>query len=217
MFAYMSSVTYVIHLVSPSIAAFTMTRNLLLPFVIGVILLVIGALTTLIVPVVARKSGFDDDNASETRPLLNGQPLPIDRTPTSSLGEHIRKIRLQVTGRHNFQVSLSIFCLAAMASSNSPLFPQYISKRYDWTFANAGYLLSIKAAVNITLLALVIPSTVKLLATRSHLSPDRINRMGAIVMLMISVVGVLMIGFALTVPILVLCESRSGCGACYTH
>lgn len=43
------------------------------------------------------------------------------------------------------------------------LFVQYVSKRFDWSLASAGYLLSVRGTVNVLLLLIVLPSLSKLL------------------------------------------------------
>jgi hypothetical protein len=184
-----------------------MTRSLWLPFVIGLILLLIGIPIVSLLP--RNPSLTEDIPAHEEEPLLPDNSEPGDRGKMrkgrSGFINNIKALRNQFSGRFNFQLLLSIFFVAAMASSNSPLFPQYISKRYDWTFANAGYLLSIKAAVNITLLALIVPSAVKVLSSHHDFESGRINKLGAQLMLAISVAGVLFIAVSPSVPYLVFC------------
>lgn len=48
-----------------------------------------------------------------------------------------RLVRL-IRGRRNFQILLCSFFLTALASSDTKLLVQYISKRYEWTFAQVG-------------------------------------------------------------------------------
>jgi hypothetical protein len=45
-----------------------------------------------------------------------------------------------IRGRHNFQILLCSFFLTALASSDTKLLVQYISKRYEWTFAQVGVI-----------------------------------------------------------------------------
>ncbi len=42
-------------------------------------------------------------------------------------------------GRKNFQILLCSFFLTALASSDTKLLVQYISKRYEWTFAEVRF------------------------------------------------------------------------------
>lgn len=49
-----------------------------------------------------------------------------------------RKLMGLFQGRRNLQVLLCSFFLTALASSDTKLLVQYISKRYEWTFAQVG-------------------------------------------------------------------------------
>jgi hypothetical protein len=190
-----------------------MSYSLWLPFLIGLLLLTIGVPIAALLPgpVDTPKSALLDSGEQEplladgVQPVPGGKPANEKRTILAQTFRKARDLWSNISGRRNFQILLSIFFAAALASSNSPLFPQYISKRYDWTFANAGYLLSIKAAVNITLLALIVPSVVKLLSSRLSFESGRINKLGAQVMLVISVLGVLLIAVSPNVPYLIFC------------
>ncbi|KIW05834.1 hypothetical protein, variant [Verruconis gallopava] len=210
MFAYISSITYVVHLISPSLAALTMSRSLRLPFVLGLVLLIVAIPLITLLPKDSNNVGDDVD--SEIEPLLdnggNEEELPKgnQRSHTRAIHDIRSKVETvwkQVSGRKNFQLLLGVFFVAALASSNSPLFPQYISKRYDWTFASAGYLLSIKAAVNVTLLALIVPTVVQILSKRLEFTSGRINRLGAEIMLAISIAGAVFIALSPGVPCLI--------------
>ncbi|KAL1615132.1 hypothetical protein SLS54_009214 [Diplodia seriata] len=83
----------------------------------------------------------------------------------------------------------------------------YTSKRYGWKFEHVGYLLSIKAAVNITLLALVIPMTMRTLLKRMPGKEVRLNYSGAQISLAVSILGALSIAAAGTVGLLMCGES----------
>ncbi|KAJ6444741.1 major facilitator superfamily transporter [Purpureocillium lavendulum] len=48
----------------------------------------------------------------------------------------------------------------------SQLFAQYVSKRFDWTLASAGYLLSVRGTVNLLVLLVVIPGLSRVLLSR---------------------------------------------------
>lgn len=68
------------------------------------------------------------------------------------------------------QPSLSIIlfaflCPVPVAIATSALFIQYVSKRFDWSMAAAGYLLSVRSMVNIFVVLIVIPGLSKLLVS----------------------------------------------------
>jgi hypothetical protein len=86
--------------------------------------------------------------------------------------------------------------LTALASSDTKLLVQYISKRYEWTFAQAGYMLSAKAIVNIALLVVIVPRLLALQPPGVHGTGVQDNYVFAGVSILISVVGVLCVALA---------------------
>jgi hypothetical protein len=97
--------------------------------------------------------------------------------------------------------------LTSLASSDTKLLVQYISARYKWTFASAGYLISGKAVVNFTLLTIVIPKVLR----SARLVPDKAypeavdksNIQNAMYCLLVSVFGALGIAMASEIWMLV--------------
>jgi hypothetical protein len=188
-----------------------MSIRLWLPFAIGLSLLSVGVLASALLP---PSHDSRERRTSENDPLLRraqssdaaGKPEHPSSTVFNGARAKLRALGRQVSGRRNFQLLIGIFFVASFASSNSALLPQYISKRYSWTFAHSGYLLSIKALVNITLLAIVVPTVVHIMATRFDFEPGHISKLGAQLMFLISVIGVVLVALAPTVPYLIFGE-----------
>ncbi|GKT47568.1 MFS efflux pump atnC [Colletotrichum spaethianum] len=100
------------------------------------------------------------------------------------------------------------FVLTSLASSDTKLLVQYISKRYGWTFASTGYLLSAKAVVNFTLLTVIIPAILRSSQRKSrHIPPElashRMNMYYAKICLVVSIFGALAIALATQIWVLV--------------
>jgi MFS family permease len=201
-FAWMSSLSYVTTLGMPALAAYTMSVNLWLPFWIGISLLVLALPIALSLP--KHVAVVTEDEIEETRPLLirttpSGSESIISVHHPGSLYNraviHIKYTISHIKSRPMFQLLIGIFFLASFASSNSPLFVQYISKRYRWTFSQAGYLLSVKAAVNVTLLTVIVPFLVHLASKFGTPGLD-ININGTRINLAISIIGAICIAAA---------------------
>ncbi|ROV93534.1 hypothetical protein VSDG_06808 [Cytospora chrysosperma] len=209
-FGYMSSISYVVNLLGPALASASMTILLWLPFYIGI------ALLAIVIPII---SMLPDHGASSSRgdeqaePLLSSPLLKAQDSEHSALQSVVNRFRTlkTVLASHprNFSLLLVCFLLASLASSDTKLLVQYISKRYHWTFASAGYLLSGKAVVNFTLLTVIVP---RVLASAAHYSragddpaglPDRINMRFANLCFAASVIGALAIAFSATMWLLV--------------
>jgi hypothetical protein len=134
----------------------------------------------------------------QERPLLSREQATAARRYSSlaaAVLDRFKVLRNIITSHpRNFSLLLISFFLSSLASSDTKLLSQYISKRYDWTFASAGYLLSAKAVVNFFLLTIIVPRVLKskhLAALRSaqpHL-PDLVHLRYAKLCLVVSAFG----------------------------
>ncbi|KAF2741283.1 hypothetical protein EJ04DRAFT_1471 [Polyplosphaeria fusca] len=203
-FSYVSSTTYVVAFIGPSVAAFTMVHDLWLPFWINIVLLLLAIPTINRLPI-SEKPNQAPANSDEVDSLLAAQSPRIysnaferPSTPMQSIISAVRRLVRLVISRRNFQVLLGSFFLTALASSDTKLLVQYISKRYEWTFAQAGFMLSAKALVNITLLTAIVPRLIRVsMSTKPvHGSEVRLNYLGAEISIGISVIGVLLVALA---------------------
>ncbi|EUC47076.1 hypothetical protein COCMIDRAFT_91145 [Bipolaris oryzae ATCC 44560] len=213
-FSYVSSTSYIVSFLGPTLAAFTMSNSLWLPFWLNISLLLCAIPTISLLPSVSKSStlstppnSLSQDPDEEAGPLLQGRSTSSTRHPEDfethasflqSILHATRKMRRLVTGRRKFQILLCSFFLTALASSDTKLLVQYISKRYEWTFAQAGYMLSAKALVNFTLLAIIVPRIIRtsMSSKTVHGSEVRLNIIGAEVSIAVSVVGVLCVALA---------------------
>lgn len=176
-FGYMGSVAYVVALVGPALASATMSLALSLPLALSV------GLAALAVPVIRRLP---------LSPGASCDPKPSASSPLAAL----------VRSRpRSFGLLLVSFLLTALASSDTKLLTQYISKRYAWTFAQAGYLLSCKAVVNVVLLTVVVPRVLR--RRPGARDGSAASLFFARLCLGVSVVGAAAIALAATVALLV--------------
>ncbi|KAH7406027.1 major facilitator superfamily domain-containing protein [Phaeosphaeria sp. MPI-PUGE-AT-0046c] len=210
-FSYISSTAYVVSFLGPTLAAFTMSRSIWLPFWINIVLLACAVPTIRLLPTNHVSNTAPDqtsiEEAEEAGSLLDHREESPSRysnafethsTISQSIVQAVQKLVHLIIGRRNFQVLLVSFFLTALASSDTKLLVQYISKRYEWTFAQAGYMLSAKAVVNFTLLAILVPRIIKssMSSKAVHVSEVRLNYLGAQISILISVVGVLCVALA---------------------
>lgn len=205
-FAYMSSTAYVVNLLGPALASLSMTVLLWLPFWIGSALLLAAMPVIRMLPDHLSPSRYSDE---QSQPLLSSPLLKAQDANPSLLGsvrERFRKLRAVLASHsRNFALMLVCFLLTSLASSDTKLLVQYISKRYHWTFASAGYLISGKAVVNFVLLTMVVPRALRSATSSraSDVSPDRINIRFAKACFGVSILGALAISMAITVWMLV--------------
>lgn len=62
-------------------------------------------------------------------------------------------------------ILFAFLCPSPVGIATSALFIQYVSMRFDWSMAAAGYLLSVRSMVNVFVVLLVIPGLSKLLVS----------------------------------------------------
>ncbi|KAJ4307634.1 hypothetical protein N0V84_012596 [Fusarium piperis] len=210
-FGYMSSVSYVVALLGPALASSTMTLSLWLPFWLGIFLLLLAIPAIYLLPSHGDPAeGRQSPDEEQREPLLSSPLLKAQDDRKSlfhSTADRLQTIYTIVTSHpRNFTLLLISFMLTSLASSDTKLLVQYISGRYHWTFAAAGYLLSGKAVVNFTLLTWIIP---KFLHSRAepgqetHSTVDKANVRYASVCLIVSVLGALGIAVAAEIWMLI--------------
>lgn len=211
-FGYMSSTSYIVALLGPGLASATMSALLWLPFCIGIVLLLVATRAISALPSDTPSSSMAGDIEDHRRPLLSSPILKAqdsEQTLLHSILQRVGVIKTIISSHpRNFTLLLISFFLSSLASSDTKLLVQYISKRYHWTFASAGYLLSGKAVVNFTLLTIIIPRLLKRRADTLHLasqphSQDIANIRYAKLCLGVSVAGALAIALAATIWLLV--------------
>jgi hypothetical protein len=191
-----------------------MSTNLWLPFWINIVLLACAIPTIIFLPGLVKdhvkiipSTEYEGARTEESGPLLESQHANPNHYSTAfdshstfaeSVGQAVRKVLRLMTNRPNVQILLISFFLTALASSDTKLLVQYISKRYEWTFAQAGYMLSAKAIVNFTLLAVIVPQIIKssMISEAVHGSEIRLNYLGTEISILVSVVGVLCVALA---------------------
>jgi hypothetical protein len=133
-----------------------MSQSLWLPFWIHISLLLCAIPAISLLPGIKKSrpslsSGVEDTATEEAGPLLVGRDPSTSRYAKAfetkagtlqTIPNAVRKLVHLVIGRRNFQVLLISFFLTALASSDTKLLVQYISKRYSWSFAQVSPRLS---------------------------------------------------------------------------
>ncbi|KAL3468899.1 major facilitator superfamily domain-containing protein [Aspergillus californicus] len=206
--AYVSSLSYIFSLCAPVLAAATMSVNIWLPLHLGLTMLVGSLLIIAFLPqaqpdLLRRPSSSAEDVTEET-PLLR-ELQPPDHRDVSQERETsrfrkawsaCRTITRLIFIRIDFTYLIVITLLLAVASSSTELLPLYLSKRYNKTFAQVGYLISIKASVNAFLLVVVIGVGLKAwLQKHPHTQVD-VDFIALKTSLLISAFGSLCLGLA---------------------
>lgn len=191
----MTALTSVVGFLSPAIAAAVMTLQLSLPFWLGIVFLVLA------LPSILLLRGDDDvpdDTTEARRPLISSPTLKAQGARASLIASVVDRLHSLISAVKSFNLALLLLSmlLTSLASADTRLLAQYISTRYHWTFASAGYLLSAKAVVNFLLLTFVVPLFLATQGGASQSLSDRANVRYARFCLVSSVMGALAIGIS---------------------
>ncbi|KAI1184767.1 hypothetical protein F5B17DRAFT_410744 [Nemania serpens] len=194
-FSRMTALTSVVGFLSPAIAAAVMTLQLSLPFWLGIVFLVLA------LPSILLLRGDDDvpdDTTEARRPLISSPTLKAQGARASLIASVVDRLHSLISAVKSFNLALLLLSmlLTSLASADTRLLAQYISTRYHWTFASAGYLLSAKAVVNFLLLTFVVPLFLATQGGASQSLSDRANVRYARFCLVSSVMGALAIGIS---------------------
>ena len=110
------------------------------------------------------------------------------------------------TTNRNVALCLVVFLVTTLAKSNLNILLQYVSKRYGWTIAQAAYLFSVKAGVNIVLYALLIPVGLHYLTSTWQYTKTTASVFGAKTSLMLLCIGATSIALSTEIWMLVASE-----------
>ncbi|KAG9240674.1 major facilitator superfamily domain-containing protein [Calycina marina] len=154
----------------PPIASYLMSKDVWIPLVLAVLFGGLAAIIALALP--------------ETLPIaVLGPPNHIDDATNDSAridqNKHSIKWKDKIKrGRESFNfvtrdlavlTLVSTFFISKIGRQANNVLFQYASKKYNWTLAQAGLLISLRASVNITLFAVILPFIMNF--TLSGLSP----------------------------------------------
>jgi hypothetical protein len=210
----MSAISYVVALLGPALASASMTILIWLPFWIGIALLLLAFRAISKLPSqqtfpASQSTTIGDEDASQPLLASPAQRSTSSQTLIKTIAGRFSALTSVFSDRpRNFSLLLVSFFLTSLASSDTKLLVQYISMRYRWSFASAGYLLSGKAVVNFTLLTIIVPTILRWRAEANSLRdrpepPDAANLRYARLCLVVSVLGALAIALSGAIWLLV--------------
>ncbi|RDA91064.1 hypothetical protein CP533_3065 [Ophiocordyceps camponoti-saundersi (nom. inval.)] len=117
-----------------------------LPYLMSFVMGLLGAALLMLVPetLPPRKKDAEDDDDDDT---------PI-------LFSYLTRLRASLSMLRKPELALVLVAFLApvpMSTAANQFFVQYVSKRFSWSMADAGYLQSVRGAVNVMLLLVVLP------------------------------------------------------------
>jgi hypothetical protein len=238
MFGYYRSAGQVTRLLTPALAAYTMTINLWLPFWIGVGVYLVALPMVMLLPDTRRHHTSSTGShsldvpfaPSEGQSLLNSDELADDDVlndlePSASskrlgfttiLGRGLRQAEIELQdylklfrSSRNVALCLLIFLVTSLSDNNLNVLLQYVSKRYGWTISQAAYLFSLKAAVNVLLYTVIVPVSLAYLVSRWSFTSAHANFWAQKASILLLCLGSLAIGLSFNIGLLIASKLRA--------
>lgn len=203
-FYYLYSTFLVCELIAPAFASATIERNLLVPFAVGLVCLLLCFPVLGIMPETHRygnhqgtsvrrrpSSPKDQNDAHETDPLLSDPSSPAATSPRRT--DHSLSAVLK---DRNILLALFILFIGALRQGTISVLLQYAAVRFGWPTSRTAMLVSAIAASNIVLFLIVLPQTVAFLTSRWHILPQLIDYNVVSASLVILTIGSALMGLA---------------------
>lgn len=177
-------------------------------FLYSVLTLIAGMIPLLFLPETLRKSKSSPETETGTSSCESdpgadeGLPASANGTPSTSTHSTIIS-RFRPLVKHNVIAILLAFFVSALGRQSTGFLLQYIRQRFDWSYERASVLLTLRAAVNLALLLVVLPALHKVLVKRDSGSQGKdllISRLSVAFF----AIGSLVISLAPVVPLVAL-------------
>jgi MFS family permease len=149
-FSYLNSVSYVVPLISPLIAATAMQINMWLPSWISLIALSVALMITSLLP---GSNELEKQRAHSFHSILESDSALDPMSPSMYAGwsyinsatrtarSFVRSLKTSLAVASHFRTLLLISFVTSFANSSTSILLRYISKRYNKTFAEVGSIL----------------------------------------------------------------------------
>jgi len=159
--------SYIGNLLGPLVSSMMMeVVSPWVPFLSAIALVPLGVSTFIFIPETLRKkdNDDDDDDALQDSPSAMGSVISHFWHTLTQLSESFSMLKspsLTII-LFSFVVQMSLFF------GKSTFFIQYFSKRFQWTLAKTGYLLSYRGIISVAVLVVILPAISKLLLSPNY-------------------------------------------------
>lgn len=223
-FSYIEAAGYIADMVSPAIGSFLMSFHLAIPFITLIACYALSYVPVLFIAEAQPRStpehpetfeGAEDelllgDNIETEGDSDNDEPAKdvnkghgFFKHSFARVYLHLLETWRMVANDKNIILSLAVFFLLVASRSSANLLLQYVSKRYAWTIAQAGYLFSLKGAISALLFLVLIPRISIVMIKHTALEPHQISLIIAQMSIFVLALGSAIIGFAPNIWVLI--------------
>ncbi|KAF9887474.1 hypothetical protein FE257_010191 [Aspergillus nanangensis] len=168
-FYIVSAAVLLAEVLATPLSAWMMSRSLWVPFLLGALCEVCGLLAALAIPETLSKSVEHADDDTDGGTHEDDVVLTNWRQSLRNVWSQIIDLTEFIWGNmNNLAISLA-FLTASVGRQSLQLMIQYVSKRFSWSMAEASFLISLKGAINLVGLLVLLPMISRYL--QRYLSP----------------------------------------------
>lgn len=241
-FYYVQCIVQVVQMISPLVGSFLVTVNVWAPFYLGIVLQLGQYLLVPFLPQTRADPRANISPPPDEEDLLLPRGINTTSILNCSGGGNIVPTRTALPTRspvlgcsvlqalpsirycaelffQNTKVALMLagFFVTTLGRSFIGTLLQYVSIRYDWTLAHAGYLLSLKSLTSMLLFLLILPGVTTYFSKFHGVSVRKINLTVARVSIALLAAGSMLVGIStsprLLIPGLIVVSLGSGFSA----
>ncbi|KAI9037665.1 MFS transporter [Aspergillus affinis] len=189
-FFYLMSTQLASEVVAPLLGSALMKRSVYMPLLLSFPLQILSIAVAWGIPNSTRcpKEGNDGEEDDQAE---HGQA-----TQTESLGTRIESLARFIKDQMGVILIGVSFLSSMLAGESLDYLVQYASKKFEWTLAEANYLVSFRAIANLVLFLLILPSITRTLTSRHHFSPKDVDLWTSRVSSIFGVLGAILLGLS---------------------
>ncbi|RDW89025.1 hypothetical protein BP6252_01057 [Coleophoma cylindrospora] len=192
-------------LVAAPISSILMERNVWIPIVLGILIMVVGWFGILFLPETLhfRTGGkIPEDLETPSTTKDNTEHTILDRIKTTA-SQMVAAVSGYIWGDTKVALLMLTLLLTSLGRYAGELKLQYATKKFHWTWAQAGYLIFLKAVCSLVLLVVLLPSASHILTSKYSFTVKAKDLWLARVSSILALLGAFLIAFSPSSPIMV--------------
>ncbi|EFQ99582.1 hypothetical protein MGYG_02594 [Nannizzia gypsea CBS 118893] len=210
-FLYLASALLITEMLAPVLASVLMQNwSVYAPLGLGLVFELIGGAVLFIIPETLKRIQEREDpelNEASDDASDAGRGIssfwPVVKTGIKHVIAPFILVWRTIKANRNILVVATSFLVTSLGRNMLEFLIQYTSKRFGWTLAEANYLISFRAAVNLVLFLVILPVLTRFLTNRG-MQPTQMDLWIARVSSIFSIIGSLMMGLSPSPGLLIL-------------
>ncbi|RDW63435.1 hypothetical protein BP6252_10980 [Coleophoma cylindrospora] len=199
--------TLVGDLVAAPMSSILMERNVWIPIMLGILIMIISTLGIFVLPETLNFKTLgripEDLETTHSTTKDNSESTLLSRIKTEG-SQLVTAVRLYIWGNTNVALLMLTLIFTSLGNYARELLLQYSTKKFNWTWAQAGYLLSLRAICSLVLLSVIVPVAGQILISKYSLTAKAKDFWIARTSILMGVFGAFIIAFSASSPFLIL-------------